>query len=82
MARRLGIETSFELEHEELLFRESFGLLREATFAKVLSLKCSASFVVLDRSGSAGQIERVLVLIRWERVHRISAIAVEVAALG
>ena len=82
MARRHGIQTSFELEDEEFLLGESFGWYLEATLAEELGLKCSASFVVLDRSGSATQIERVLVLICWERVHRISAIAVEVAALG
>jgi hypothetical protein len=82
VARRHGMETSFELEDEELLLRESFGRYLEATLAEELGLKCSASFAVIDELGSACEREGVLVLICRERVHRVSAIAVEVAALG
>ena len=48
VSRRHGVETSFDLEDEELLFRGSLGRFLEVAFGEELDLKRSTAFAVLD----------------------------------
>jgi hypothetical protein len=78
MAGRHGVEASLDLERDEFLLAEASRRLPESTFIEELALERSALLAVIDELGHAREVERVLVLVSRERMHRVSAVAMKI----
>ena len=81
VAGRDGVQAPLDPEREEFLLVEPLRCLRESSFIQVLGLERSALLAVIDELGPARELDRVLVLVGRERVHRVSALAAKIVPL-